>query len=349
MTVLVTGATGFLGRNLLPVLVAGGYTVRALYRRSDMASELTGLGAQPVLGDLLDSRTLRAAMAGTQVVIHAAANTAIWPSQNARAFRTTVSGTRAVLSAARDEHVQRVIHVGSANSFGPAQNGDQADEQTPFHGLHYGIGYITQKQQAQRIALTADPPAIVINPTFLFGPHDHAPGSGRLIQQLARAPAVFPYPLARGRNVASVATICRGVDLALRNGIPGECYLLGGSNLQYRALFELICKITGSRTQLIPVPPLIIRSAGIFGTIAGHVRGADPGLTLPIARAACDSFFYSSAKAERHLGYLPDDIEEVERSIYESFAWLCKTGRIAMHQTNRKSQRYRRAVSWNTS
>ena len=349
MTILVTGATGFLGRNLLPVLVACGYTVRAFCRTAHAASGLDGLGAQPVAGDLHDPRALRAAMAGVHAVVHAAADTAIWPSQSPSAFRTTVGGTRAVLEAARDERVQRVVHVGSANSFGPARDNRRADERMPFRGRRFRIGYITHKQQAQRIALAADPPAIVVNPTFLFGPHDRTPGSGRLIQQIARAPAAFPYPAARGRNVADVATVCRGVELALRHGIPGECYLLGGCDLRYRALFELICAVTGSRTRLLPVPPSLIRSAGALGSLVGRLLDADPGLSLPVARAAGESFYYSSAKAERDLGYRPDDAAGVERAIRDSFAWLCATGRIAAHRTRRTRNQNHRAVSWTAS
>lgn len=346
MTVLITGATGFLGRNLVPTLIRDGYTVRALCRHAESKSILTRLGVQPMTGDLFDPHALRATMVGVQAVVHAAADTAIWPVQSAAAFRTTVLGTRAVLQAARNEGVQRVVHVGSANSFGPSEGGQRADEHTPFRGYRYRIGYITQKQQAQRIALAADPPAIVVNPTFLFGPHDRAPGAGRLIQQIARQPAAFPYPAAQGRNVAGVDSVCRGIGLALRHGIPGECYLLGGCDLLYRTLFELIRAITARRTHLVPIPPLLIRSAGALGSLAGHMCDVDPGLSLPVARAAGDQFYYSSAKAERELGYLPDNVVAVEQAIRASFAWLCSTGRIAIHGSRSAPAYNHRGVSF---
>ena len=334
-TVLVTGATGFLGRNLLPVLLQSGWTVRALCRRAESAPELASLGARPLNGDLFDSHALREAMAGAQAVVHAGADTAMWPARSPAGLRVNVGGTRTVLQAARAERVDRVVHVGSANSFGPAPHGGQTDERTPFRGRRYGLGYIIGKQQAQRVALRADPPAIVVNPTFLFGAHDRVPGSGRLIQQLAGSPAVYPYPAARGRNVAGIVTVCRGVELALRHGVPGECYVLGGSDLGYRTLFELICAVTASRTRPVPVPGWLIRSAGMAGSLAGHLTGSDPGLTLPLARAACESFHYSSAKATRELGYVPDDVAGVERAIRASFDWLRDTGRIPVRAGGR--------------
>ena len=344
-TVLVTGATGFLGRNLLPVLLQGGWTVRALCRRAAAAPDLMRLGARPVTGDLFDCRALRAAMAGAQAVVHAAAATAMWPAHSPGGFRTNVGGTGAVLQAARAEHVGRVVHVGSANSFGPAPGGGRTDEGTPFRGRRYGLGYIISKQHAQRVALQADPPAIVVNPTFLFGAHDRMPGSGRLIQQLARSPAVYPYPSGRGRNVAGIAAVCRGVELALRHGVPGECYVLGGADLSYRTLFEMIREVTASRTRPVPVPRSLIRSAGMAGSLAGTLIHRDPGLSLPLARAACESFYYSSAKAERELDYTPDDVAAVERAIRASFVWLRRNGRIEMPADGRPPSDAARAVS----
>lgn len=344
-TVLVTGATGFLGFNLVPVLVESGWTVRALCRRAAAAQELAGLGALPVSGDLFDVHALRAAMSGAQAVVHAAADTAVWPAHSPSCFRVNVDGTRSVLEAARAERVGRIVHVGSANSFGPAPHGGQTDERTPFRGRRYGLGYIVSKQQAQQVALRADPPAIVVNPTFLFGAHDRVPGPGRLIQQLARSPAVYPYPAGRGRNVAGIGTVCGGVERALRHGVPGECYVLGGSNLGYRTLFELICGVTASRTRPVPLPAWLICSAGAAGSAAGRLTGRDPGLSLPLARAARESFHYSSAKAARELGYVPDDVAAIERAIRASFEWFRRTGRIAPRARGRRPSDAARAVS----
>ena len=347
--VLVTGATGFLGCNLVPVLVESGWTVRALCRRAAGASELAGLGALPVHGDLFDVHALRTAMSGVQAVVHAAADTAVWPAHSRSGFRVNVEGTRSVLQAAGAERVDRIVHVGSANSFGPAPHGGQTDERTPFRGGRYGLGYIVSKQQAQQVALRADPPAVVVNPTFLFGANDRVPGPGRLIQQLGRSPAVCPFPAGRGRNVAGVGTVCRGVERALRHGVPGECYVLGGVNLSYRTLFQLICGVTASRTRPVPLPGWVIRAAGTAGSAAGRLTGRDPGLSLPLARVACESFHYSSAKAARDLGYLPDDVAGIERAIRASFEWFRRTGRIAPRARGRPPSDAARAVFYDSS
>ncbi len=188
-----------------------------------------------------------------------------------------------------------------------------------------------------------------VNPTFLFGANDRVPGPGRLIQQLGRSPAVCPFPAGRGRNVAGVGTVCRGVERALRHGVPGECYVLGGVNLSYRTLFQLICGVTASRTRPVPLPGWVIRAAGTAGSAAGRLTGRDPGLSLPLARVACESFHYSSAKAARDLGYLPDDVAGIERAIRASFEWFRRTGRIAPRARGRPPSDAARAVFYDSS
>src|SRR4029077_11887666 len=128
MKAFVTGATGFVGSHVARVLAERGADLRLLVRSSSDPRNIEGLTADRVVGDLLDSASIEKAMAGCDVVFHVAADYRLWVRQPDKMYRANVEGTRAVLEAARTNHVRRLVYTSSVATMGFTTNGRAADE-----------------------------------------------------------------------------------------------------------------------------------------------------------------------------------------------------------------------------
>jgi dihydroflavonol-4-reductase len=318
MKTLVTGAAGFLGSNLVPVLMQRGHTVRAFVHPADDPSWLGACGAEVMRGDILDPGSVRSALDGCGAVVHAAAITSLWPSRNPGQRRVNIQGTRNVVDAAIFCRVGRMVHIGSANSFGFGERDAPGDETRPYAGGGYGLDYFDSKQAAQQIVLDAarrgDLAAVVANPTYMLGGRDTPWGSSSILLY------VYHRRLLRtgGRNFVWVRDVAEGVASALERGRVGECYIMGNTNLSYTRLFDRIARIVGRRVPPIYVPALVARKAGEVLSRYGFLRG---GIRLDrtFARIACSRHFYSPRKAVRELG-LPQT--QIETAIVDAFRWF---------------------------
>ena len=237
----------------------------------------------------------------------------------------TVDGTETLLAAAASTGA-RVVHVGSASSFGFGNRSRPGSEDTPYRGHGYRLGYLDYKHAAQRVAsrcAARGQHVVIVAPTFMLGAHDTHLGGSRLVLQVARAPAIgggviIPCPPG-GRNFVSVDDVAAGVCGALDHGEPGRAYLLGHRNLRYRELVALIGRAVGRRVATVALPRGMVRVAGNVGSAASLLTGRAPALSAAAARAACHDHFYTAERAVRELG-LPQT--PLERAIEVAWRWL---------------------------
>ncbi|TNF23706.1 MAG: NAD-dependent epimerase/dehydratase family protein, partial [Deltaproteobacteria bacterium] len=302
---LVTGADGLLGSHIVRELLDAGHAVRVLVQAGSASPTLDGLEIARVTGDLLDPASLAAAVRGCDRVVHAAAITDIGAGRE-RTFAVNVDGTRNVVDACLAEGVGRLVFVGSASAHGFGSLESPGDETSPFPDAHRGMVYAESKHAAAELVRDAVAArgldAVLVAPTFMLGDHDWRPSSGEMLRQYLErgVPAVPPG----GRNFANAADVARGIVAAAERGERGETYLLGGENLTYGAFFEEVARHASASPPRWVLPGPVVLGFGAAGSLLGKLGGKAPELDLPIARAAVVEAFYSSAKAERELGYV---------------------------------------------
>jgi dihydroflavonol-4-reductase len=323
--VLVTGADGFLGSNLVRRLLEEGYSVLAFTELERSTGTLDGLPVEAIRGDVLKVEDLIRAAEGCRCLVHAAASTAVWPTRSAFQDRLNILGTANAIEAALKTGLRRFIHVGTANSFEPGIKESPGVEGAISGNTRYGLGYIESKREAHRQVLEAvrsrGLPGLVVAPCFMLGPYDSKPGSGRLILAAARGRIRGVPP--GGRNYVHVRDVATGIVSALRLGKVGESYIAGHENLSYAELFELIAEVLGLPPPRLRVPRALILLLGLAGSAAGRLSGSAPALTYAMARICCDDHYFSPAKAVRELA-MPQT--PVRTAIEDAVRWFAANG-----------------------
>jgi len=340
--ILLTGANGFLGCNLIDELGSRKYRIRAFVGPGNTEINLDGKVAEVCRGDILNKNALQDAAEGCDAIIHAAAVTSIWPPRNELQRRININGTANVMEIARRAGVRRVVYVGSAASFGYGNKELPGDETQAYRGGIYKLDYFDSKYQAQTLVLRAvqrgDVPAVVVNPTYMFGPYDAKPGSGTLI--LGTYHQKIPAGGTGGRNYVSVKDVAVGITNALEMGTVGECYILGNENLSFRELFEKISSVIGKPASKVTYPVWLGKIAGLAGSIYGRMFKVMPALTLVLVKMALAEHYYTARKAVQAL-QLPQT--PVEVAIDEAFKWFRDNGYLDIEVLRSKVQRKRSA------
>ncbi len=324
---LVTGATGFVGSAVARALLDRGYSLRLLVRPSSDHTNIAGLPADLATGDLKDAASLERAVSGCRYVVHVAADYRLWVPDPEAMNRANVEGTRALLLAAQAAGVERMVYCSSVAALGLVGDGSQSDERTP-NRLEKVIGtYKRSKYLAEQavLALARDGmPVVIVNPSAPVGPRDIKPTpTGKMIADTAagRMPAFVDT----GLNVAHVDDVAIGHVLALEKGRDGECYILGGEDMDMQTLLNLVAEAAGRKPPRVKLPigalyPLALASEGL-----AHVAGVEPIVTRDILAMAKKKMFFSSAKARAELGYSPRPARE---AVADAVAWFRAAGRV---------------------
>lgn len=326
MTALVTGANGFVGAAVVRALLDGGTPVRAMVRASSDRSNLESLPVEIVEADLRDPASLRAAVDSCRWVFHVAADYRLWAPDAASMYESNVSGSRAVLDAAADLGVERMVYTSSVAVLGSHADGSPADEDTPV-SIDDMIGpykrskflaeqAIRERAAERRFAL------VVVNPSTPIGPGDIKPTpTGRIIVDaaLGRMPAYVDT----GLNVAHVDDVARGHLLAMQSGRVGERYILGGEDLSLRRILELVAECRGRPAPKIRLPRWPLYPVAWLSELAARLGGGEPRVSMDGLRMSAKYMFFSSGKAERELGYRARPARE---AIADAVDWFDRHG-----------------------
>lgn len=326
--VLVTGADGFLGSNLIRALLNRGYEPRALIYNGNSAKTLSGLDIELVKGDVLSVETIKQAADSCQGIIHAAAATEIFPPKSEAVRNVNITGTRNIADIAKEQKTKKLVYVGSASSFGPGPKHAPGDETKDYYGSVYNLDYFDSKRMAQEIVLDETRkgllPAVVVNPTFMFGPFDVKPGSGEIVIKIHNR-STLPRT-AGGRNCVSVKDVSVGIVNALEFGRIGESYILGHENLTYTELFEKIAAVLKKRVPKLYLPKFVAKTIGFVNENCHAMIRKKPRANFTFAKIATAEHYYSSAKAVREIN-LPQT--PIETPIGEAFDWFKINGYLS--------------------
>jgi len=303
---LVTGATGFVGSGVAKRLALDGTRVRALVRPGSPRFHLDGLHLEFVSGDLRDAPSIRAAMAGIRHVFHVAADYRLWARDRSEIFAVNVEGTRTVMQEALRRGVERVVYTSSVATLGLRSDGSPADESVPL-SVEEGIGaYKRSKIAAERLveAMVRDDrlPAIIVNPSTPIGPRDVKPTpTGRIIVEAARGR--MPGFLDTGLNFVHVDDVAEGHLAALRRGVIGERYILGGENILLADMLAEVARLVGRQPPRFRIPRSVVIPVAYLAEAKAWLTGREPFTTLDALRLAEHYMFFTAAKAERDLGF----------------------------------------------
>jgi len=327
MKVLVTGATGFIGANLVRRLLERGDEVRCLIRKPNVCLE--GLDVELVtapLGDRPDEiAALRQAVRGCEGIYHVAGLFDPSPGGDDRMRQIHIFGTRGLLRAAEREGVRRVVICSSSVTVGFGPRSAPGDEDSPIDpAVIYGRTgalreYYNSKLQEEKLSLGwSDLEVVVVNPDYILGPWDVKPTSGQLIVTMAKG-WIPLYPRG-GKCFQHVRDCADGHILAMDRGEPGRRYLLGNENLSYQEFMGLVAEVVGQRPPIAPVPSVLMRAAGAVGQLVSEL---DPhrfaGLNAPVLMSMQQQRHRSGDRAHRELG-VPQT--PIKHAIEEAYAWF---------------------------
>jgi dihydroflavonol-4-reductase len=322
---LLTGVTGFIGSAVARKLVAAGFNVRALVRRHSPRTNLDGLEIEPVEGDMLDKNAVFNAARDARYVFHVAADYRLWAPDSEEIMRTNLEGTRVVMETARAAGAERIVYTSSVATLKLREDGTPADETTPLSEKE-GIGaYKRSKIAAERLVermIGNGLPAIIVNPSTPIGPRDLRPTpTGRMIVEAASGH--MPAFVDTGLNLVHVDDVAAGHLAALRHGRIGERYILGGVNMTLAELLGRIARLTGRPAPRLRLPRALIYPLAFGAEAIARVTKREPFVTLDGLRMAKHRMYFTSAKAERDLGYKARPAEE---GLRDAIDWFRKAG-----------------------
>jgi dihydroflavonol-4-reductase len=300
--VYLTGASGFIGSHVLRALVAAGYPVRAL-RRPGSAPLPVVEGLTPVEGDLEQPGRLVDGIRGCRYLVHVAALYSFAPSQRGAIRAINVQGTKGLFEAARIAGVERAVVTSSSATVGPARDGLPATEENWAPEEPDTSAYHHSKIEAERVALAARVPAVLLLPTMPVGPGDWKPTpTGKMIVDFMRG-RIFAS-LGGGVNVVPVEDVARAHVHALTHGQARNRYLLGGDNLLLSDLWRQLADICGRPEPKRRIPYALALGIGWADEMRCRLQsGAQPTVPLEGVRMARQLMHVSSEKARAELGF----------------------------------------------
>ena len=301
--ICVTGATGFLGSELVRILREQGEEVRALGRDERALAELAALGAEPLRVSMDDGEGLRKAADGCELVYHVAGLVAHERRDRARLMATNCEGTRRLLESV--DPAARFVHVASVATLGPGSGPDDPISEThaPPPGAD-SMPYSASKIAGERHALAAaraGRDVVIANPSYIIGPGDSRGGTTWPIRSYLRGRLRFV--VAGGLCLVDVRDTALGLIAAAERGKAGERYVLANraGNLSHAEFFARVGELAGRKRRQLKLPAKFV--IAFTSVVPWPVSSG-------YARVASHWWYADPAKAERELGFAPRPIDE---------------------------------------
>jgi dihydroflavonol-4-reductase len=318
MLTLVTGATGLVGNNVVRALLQSGEQVRVLTRSTSDPRPLEGLDVERAGGDVREPESVLRACQGVDRIVHAAAFVHIGRGNSPLHQSVNVEGTRNVVAGAKASGAQ-LVHVSTVDTLGLGTRQQAADEDTPPDPT-IQVPYITTKREAERLvlgAVAAGLNAVIVNPTYMLGPWDWKPSSGRMLLHLANGKALLAPR--GGNDFCDVRDVVCGILAAAERGQPGRRYILGGEPLSYLQAWRLFAQVIGVRGPVCRAGPMAVWVAGKWGDMRRQLTGSEPDINSASTKMSAEFHHFSFARAAAELGYAPRSAREAATGAWQWF------------------------------
>ena len=317
----VTGATGFLGRNLVEELAHRDWEITALCLPTDNTELLKGPGINVVTGNITDRESLVAAMPNApDAVFHVAANTSSWSAHDAQQYQDNVIGTGNMLDVALLKGAKRFVYTSSISSYG-YQPGRRLDESTPSNAMtcgHYNYGktkYLAE--QLVRTAVQSGLSTVILNPVNILGPYDVNNWTKQLIRPVFEGKMLIVPP-----GKAMWCYVKDAVDAhiaAVDHGAIGENYLLGGDEASFREMINEIERQMGKLLSTRVTPKAVLWLAMMASELKSKLDGKEPSLTVERYKRAVAHISCNFDKAARDLGF---KVTPLRVTLQATIRWL---------------------------
>jgi farnesol dehydrogenase len=327
--ILVTGASGFIGRNLANSLANDGSVVHALVRSS---SNLAGLNHANIIifrGNILYKDSIRNAMTGCTLVYHLAGLVKSWMKDKSMYEQVNVTGTQNVLSVATSLAIEKFILFSTAGIFPPSRD-RITNENTPKHPeLH--TEYERTKNLAEQTAFSYyrnGAPVLIVNPTKVYGPgpiDDSNTATMMIKNYILGKWRIIPGNGKGTMNYVYIDDVVTAAKMAMSKALPGSQYIIGGENASYDRFFDLIRKLSGVNRKLYHVPYPLIRSIAYMEDIKAKLFRVKPLIASEWAKKIPYDWSKDITQAKHALNYCPISLKQgIERTI----TWLRRTGQV---------------------
>jgi dihydroflavonol-4-reductase len=307
-SVLVTGATGFLGEHLCRALVEQGHIVRGLAR--SRSAVLDELGVEHVRGDVLNADEVDRALDGVSAVFHLAGAVSRDPDDAQRMMRLHVDGTRRVLEQMSNAGVRRMILASTSGTIGVSAREEVLDESAPYaEQIVAGWPYYASKIYQERLAFEHGDrlgiEVVAVNPSLLLGPGDRRLSStGDVRRFIKRQIPTIPDG---GINFVDARDAAHATAAALASGRAGQRYLLGGPNWTTKEFFARLGRVANVSPPRLKLPSKVNKWGASLIEEVYRWRGKEPPIERISVEMAEHYWWIDSTKAQRELGFAPRD------------------------------------------
>ncbi len=320
--IFVTGGTGYIGDLLIGALLNKGHKVKALYRDERKITRrhehlIWVRGALDNSNDIPD-------LNGCAAVCHLAAYARPWAADAQTYYQVNHMATTRLAHMAKSAGVGRFLFMSTAGVFGPSLDGLPRSEDLPKNVEHY-TDYEKSKALAEKdlFAMSNDCfEVVIVNPSRVYGPG--LLSESNAVTQLAHlyAQGKFRFMPGRGRSIGNyvyVDDVVAGTVSALEKGQAGHQYILGGQNVDYRQLFDLMALAGGRKYKVWPMPLSVLLAASWAMTWLANITGKPPLITPPFVKKYAYNWPLSIEKTRLHLHYQPIDLLSGLKRTYD---WL---------------------------
>lgn len=322
MKILVTGANGFIGSNLVRTLLDRNKNIRTLIKPGTPETSLDGCDVEKVHGDIRDIASLERAITGCTEIYHLAAYNKLWARDSSVFSHVNFGGTENVLRVALLKNVRRIVYTSTCDFIGMKRRRaahEGTEEDFPAHEGELPGPYAVSKWRAERATLAYAAnglDCVIVNPTIPIGSYDTGPTEpGRLIRDVLNGN--LDFFVNKRMNFVDVKDCAIGHVLAMEKGRSGERYILGGRNMELAEFFANLEEVAGVRGPRVKLPFVLGYWGSWILNLWSGLTGKEPRASIEAVRLIRHSFAFSSQKAEQELGYRPSGISDALRRAVE--------------------------------
>lgn len=321
MSILITGATGFIGNKLALQLADEGDLIHVLAR--NQSSSLQHPNIKIFKGDLSDKVSINQAMKGCKKVYHCAAFAKAWTKDIQEIFKTNVDGSVNIMEAALQSGVEKIVVTSSCGVTGAALDSptnEDSDRKVPYRSNYE----LSKKMQEDAIAsfVKKGLDVVIVRPSKVYGPgviSSNMSLNATISRFIQKGVAFIPFPYKLKANFSFIDDVVLGHRLAMEKGKCGEKYIIGGHNISFYDFFKIVRKFQDNQGWLIPVGKNFVLLLGNIQNYIYKLGGKEPAFSNTNIDSLYCNYLFSSNKAIQELGYKITPLEEALRLTFNYF------------------------------